>query len=154
MSGHLCCCTLLLFQVHTGICVACAWITGDVRDERLCCLSCGTHIAGKVDLFSQHWREDCFILIFVTSREGKGLSKGTVCSGAPVTERGFSKAGAQGTTQEDAFTAAFMPVAYPLLHREFCPVAFQGFPYPEVKLIIPQKLPYTASVAARLLASD
>lgn len=92
MSGHLCCCTLLLCQAHTEICVGCAWIAGDVCDGRLCCVSSGTHTAaGKVELLSQCWKEDCFILIFVCARERKGLSKGTVCCGAAVIEEGFSK---------------------------------------------------------------
>lgn len=87
------------------------------------------------------------------AREGRDFLKGTVCCGAAVIEKGFSKAGAQSTTQE-VFTAAFEPVAYPLHHHEFCPLAFQGFPYPEVQLIIPQELSDTAAVTTRPLVSD
>lgn len=86
---------------------------------------------------------DGCILILVCAREGKGLSKGTICCAAA----GFSKARAQGTAQEHVFTAAFVPVAYPLLHHEFSPVEFQGFPYPGVEKIIPQKLSDTAAVS-------
>lgn len=32
--------------------MGCAWITGDVWDERLCCASSGTHTVGKVELLS------------------------------------------------------------------------------------------------------
>lgn len=49
--------------------------------------------------------------------------------------------------REHTLTAAFMPVAYPLLHHGFSPVEFQGFPYPEVELITPQKLSDTAAVS-------
>lgn len=82
-----------------------------------------THRWESRNAFTELKGKLCCILIFGYGRAGRGLSGvGGQWSIVQLSvKRVLSR---QGTTQEDVFAAACMPVAFHLLHCEFRSVAF------------------------------